>query len=197
MKRVVAKYVALCDNCQGVKAERQRPTGLLQLLKIPQWKWEEISMDFIVGLPSTQSGYDSIWVIVDRFLKVAQFIPVNTTYKGAKLVELYIGRIVCLHGVPKKIVMFKGPMLLRTQCRLNGSVMLVEKEVTMPTSAPIRVHALLRQLCLHLPRLMEPTLFLLLLTRTMLMGESTTLSWRKPRKLLILPLVCFPSMTLL
>jgi transposase InsO family protein len=76
----------------------------LQPLKIPQWKGEEISKDFIVGLRTTQSGYDSIWVIVDRFLKVAHFIPVKTTYKGAKLAELYIARIVCLHGVPKKIV---------------------------------------------------------------------------------------------
>jgi hypothetical protein len=108
IKRVVAEYVALCDNCQRVKAERQRPAGLLQPLKIPQWKWKEITMDFIVGLPTTQSGYDSIWVIVDRFLKVAHFIPVKTTYKGAKLAELYIARIVCLHGVPKKIVSDRG-----------------------------------------------------------------------------------------
>jgi hypothetical protein len=108
MQRVVAKYVALCDNCQRVKAERQRPAGLLQSLKIPQWKWEEISMDFIIGLPTTQSGYDSIWVIIDRFLKVAHFIQVKTTYKGAKLVELYIARIVCLQGVPKKIVSDRG-----------------------------------------------------------------------------------------
>jgi hypothetical protein len=62
MKRAIAEYVALCDNCQRVKAERQRPAGLLQPLKIPKWKWEEISMDFIVGLPTTQSGYDSIWL---------------------------------------------------------------------------------------------------------------------------------------
>jgi hypothetical protein len=56
MKRAVAQYVALCDNCQRVKAERQRPAELLQPLKIPQWKWDEISMDFIVGLPTTHSG---------------------------------------------------------------------------------------------------------------------------------------------
>jgi hypothetical protein len=108
MKRAVAEYVALCDNCQRVKAERQRPIGLLQPLKIPQWKWEEISMDFIVGLPTTQSGYNSIWVIIDRFSKVAHFILVKTTYKGAKLADLYITRIVCLHGVPKKIVSDRG-----------------------------------------------------------------------------------------
>jgi hypothetical protein len=94
----------LCDVCQRVKAEHQRPAGLLQPLKVPEWKWEEISMDFIVRLPHTHDDYDSIWVIVDRLTKVAHFIPVKTTYSGAQLAELYMSRIVCLHGVPKKIV---------------------------------------------------------------------------------------------
>ncbi|WVZ92845.1 hypothetical protein U9M48_038883 [Paspalum notatum var. saurae] len=89
MKRAVAEYVA-----SRVKAEHQRPAGLLQPLKIPEWKWEEISMDFIVGLPRTQKGYNSIWVVVDRLTKVAHFIPVNTTYSGARLAELYISRIL-------------------------------------------------------------------------------------------------------
>jgi hypothetical protein len=65
-------------------------------------------MDFIVGLPRTQSGYDSIWVIVDRLTKVAHFISVKTTYSGPQLVELYMSRKVCLHGVPKKIVFDRG-----------------------------------------------------------------------------------------
>jgi hypothetical protein len=104
MKRDIAKYVSLCDTCQRVKAEHQRPAGLLQPIKIPEWIWEEIRMDFIVGLPRTQAGYDSIWVIVYRLTKVGHFIPVRTTYSGAKLAELCMSRIVCLHGVPKKIV---------------------------------------------------------------------------------------------
>jgi hypothetical protein len=62
----------------------------------------KISMDFIVGLPTTQSGYDSIWVIVDRFSMVAHFIPVKTTYKGAKLVELYIARICVYMECPRR-----------------------------------------------------------------------------------------------
>jgi hypothetical protein len=103
MKRAIAEYVALCNNCQRVKAKRQRPARLLQPLKIPQWKWEEISMD-----TTTQFGYDSIWVIIDHFSKAAHFISVKTTYKGAKLAELYISRIVCLHGVPKKIISDRG-----------------------------------------------------------------------------------------
>jgi hypothetical protein len=65
-------------------------------------------MDFIVGLPRTQKGYNSIWVVVDRLTKVAHFILVNTTYSGARLAELYISRIFCLHGVPKKIISDRG-----------------------------------------------------------------------------------------
>jgi hypothetical protein len=107
LKRDVATHVALCDMCQRVKAEHQRPAGLLQPLKVPKWKWEEISTDFIVGLPRTRDGHGSIWVIVDR-LTVAHLIPMKTTYSGAQLAELYMSRIVCLHGVPKKIVSDRG-----------------------------------------------------------------------------------------
>jgi hypothetical protein len=71
---------------------------------VPEWKWEEIGMDIIVGLPRTRDEYDSIWVVVDRLNKVVHFIPVKTTYTRVKLAELYLSRIVCLHGVPKKIV---------------------------------------------------------------------------------------------
>jgi hypothetical protein len=66
MKKEIAEYVVVCDICQRIKAEHQRPTGLLQSLQIPQWKWDEIGMDFIVGLPCTRTGYDSIWVVVDH-----------------------------------------------------------------------------------------------------------------------------------
>ena len=108
LKRVMAEYVALCDTCQRVKAKHQRPTGLLQPMKIPEWKWEEVGMDFIVGLPRTQGGYDLIWVIVDQLTKVAHFIPVKSTYNGPRLAQLYMKKIVCLHGVPKKIVSDRG-----------------------------------------------------------------------------------------
>jgi hypothetical protein len=108
MKRDVPEYISLCDTCHRVKVEHWRLAGLLQPLKIPEWKWEEIGMDFIVGLPRTQAGYDSIWVIVDRLTKVAHFISVKTTYSGAKLTELYMSQIICLHRVPKKIVSDRG-----------------------------------------------------------------------------------------
>jgi len=108
LKTDMVEYVAICDTCQRVKAEHQRPAGLLQLMKILEWKWEEVGMDFIVGLPRTQRGYDSIWVIVDRLTKVAHFIPVKIKYTGERLVELYMEIIVCLHGVPKKIMSDRG-----------------------------------------------------------------------------------------
>nr|CAJ86189.1 H0306F03.2 [Oryza sativa] len=108
MKRDVAEYVALCDICQRVKAEHQRPAGLLQPLPIPEWKWEEIGMDFITGLPRTPSRYDSIWVIVDRLTKSAHFVPVKTTFDGKKLAELYMTHVVCRFGCPKKIVSDRG-----------------------------------------------------------------------------------------
>jgi hypothetical protein len=104
MKRDIAQYVSF----QSVKTEPQRPAGLLQPLRIHEWKWEEIKMDFIVGLARMQAGYDSVWVIVDRLTKVAHFIPVKTTYSGAKLAEMYVSQIVCLHGVLKKILSYRG-----------------------------------------------------------------------------------------
>ena len=108
MKREIASYVAKCDVCQQVKAEHQRPARLLQPLKVPEWKWDKIGMDFVTGLPRSSRGYDSIWVIVDHLTKVAHFIPVNTTYDGSQLASLYIHHIVSLHGVPKEIVSDRG-----------------------------------------------------------------------------------------
>jgi hypothetical protein len=77
-------------------------------LQVPEWEWEEIATDFVVGLPRTLSGYDSLWVIVDRLTKVPHFIPVKMTYIGPQLAELYSSRVVYLHGVPKRIVSARG-----------------------------------------------------------------------------------------
>ena len=85
MKMDVTHHVAQCDVCQRVKADHQKSAGLLQPLPIPTWKWDEIGMDFVTGLPKTKKGNDAIWVIVDRLTKTAHFIPVKTTYGGAKL----------------------------------------------------------------------------------------------------------------
>ncbi|GKC05216.1 putative reverse transcriptase domain-containing protein, partial [Tanacetum coccineum] len=77
MKADIATYVSKCLTCAKVKAGHQRPSGLLQKLEIPVWKWEKITMDFISGQPRTPSGYDSIWVIVDRLTKSAHFLPMK------------------------------------------------------------------------------------------------------------------------
>jgi hypothetical protein len=100
MKREIAQYVSECDTCQRIKASHLKSVGALQPLSIPLWKWDDISMDFIVGLPNTSRHHDSIWVIVDRLTKVTHFLPVHTTDKAQKYAELYIDRIVCLHGLP-------------------------------------------------------------------------------------------------
>jgi hypothetical protein len=89
-------------------AEHQKPSGLLQPLLIPEWKWEDISMDFINRLPRTPRGNDSIWVIVNRLTKVTHFIPVRTMYGRDKLAKLYIDNILKLHGIPKLIISDQG-----------------------------------------------------------------------------------------
>ena len=81
-------------------------------MHIPVWKWDEISMDFIVRLPKTPNGHHSIWVIVDRLTKEALFILVRTDYKGNKLVQLYIDNILKLHGVPSQIVSDRGTQFI-------------------------------------------------------------------------------------
>ncbi|GJV34246.1 putative reverse transcriptase domain-containing protein [Tanacetum coccineum] len=98
MKADIATYVSKCLTCAKVKAEHQKPSGLLQQPEIPVWKWERITMDFITKLPRTSSGYDSIWVIVDRLTKYAYFIRMNKKYKMEKLTRLYLKEIVCRHG---------------------------------------------------------------------------------------------------
>ena len=80
MKREIAEFVSKCLTCQQIKIEHQKPTGLLQPLSIPEWKWERITMDFVKGLPRTQRRHDAIWVIVDRLTKSAHFIATNNTY---------------------------------------------------------------------------------------------------------------------
>ncbi|WVZ89090.1 hypothetical protein U9M48_035544, partial [Paspalum notatum var. saurae] len=105
MKREIAKYVSECDVCQRLKADHLKPAGMLQPLAVLAWKWEDIHMDFI-------KGYDSIWVIIDRFTKSAHFIPVKATYRAKQYAELYISRIVSLHGVPQTITSDRGSLFV-------------------------------------------------------------------------------------
>jgi hypothetical protein len=108
MKIEITRYVARCDTCRRVKAIHMKTAGPLQSLPIPTWKWEDISMDFIVGLPRTAKGYDSIWVIIDRLTKITHFHPVRVKYTAATYAELYIAHILSLHDVPKTIVSDRG-----------------------------------------------------------------------------------------
>jgi hypothetical protein len=113
MKREIAQLVEQCLTCQQVKVEHQRPSGLLQSLPIPEWKWEHISMDFVSGLPRSPKGHDAIWVIVDRLTKSAHFIPIRMNYSLDQLAQLYIEEIVRLHGIPVSIVSDKTHALLQ------------------------------------------------------------------------------------
>jgi hypothetical protein len=112
MKREIAKYVSECDTCQRVKASHLKISGTLQPLSIPSWKWEDISMDFIVGLPNTSQKHDSIWVIIDRLTKTVHFLPVHTTYTAKKYAEVYLEQIFHLHGVPKTIISDRGAQFI-------------------------------------------------------------------------------------
>nr|GEX68554.1 putative reverse transcriptase domain-containing protein [Tanacetum cinerariifolium] len=104
MKKDIVEYVSKCLTCLKVKAEHQRPSGLLQQPEIPVWKWEGITMDFMTKLPRTSSGYDTTWVIVDRLTKSAYFLPMREDYKMDRLARLYLNEIVARHGVPILII---------------------------------------------------------------------------------------------
>ncbi|GJZ98966.1 putative reverse transcriptase domain-containing protein [Tanacetum coccineum] len=104
MKRDIATYVSKCLTCSKVKAEHQRPSGLLQQPEIPEWKWDKITMDFITKLPRSKSGHDTIWVIVDRLTKSAHFLAIREDYSTEKLAKIYVDEIVARHGVPVSII---------------------------------------------------------------------------------------------
>ena len=104
LKKDIAEFVAKCRYYQHMKAEHQKSGSLLQEIQVPTWKWEDINMDFVVGLPQTQKQYDSIWVVVDRLTKSAHFIPVKCTYSAKDYVRIFIDEIVCRHGISLSII---------------------------------------------------------------------------------------------
>jgi hypothetical protein len=123
MRREIAKYVSECDIWQRVKASHLKAASTLQPLTIPSWKWEDISMDFIVGLPNTSLRHDSIWVIVDRLTKTAHFLHVHTTYLAKRYAEIYLDQIVRLHGIPKTIISDHGTLFVaRFWEKLQGAL---------------------------------------------------------------------------
>ncbi|KAM0045044.1 putative nucleotidyltransferase, Ribonuclease H [Helianthus debilis subsp. tardiflorus] len=109
MKEDVARYVGRCLTCQQVKTEHQRAGGLLQPLDIPVWKWDDISMDFVTGLPRTFKKNDTIWVVVDRLSKSAHFLPIQQGFSVSKLSEIFTQEIIRLHGTPVSIVSDRDP----------------------------------------------------------------------------------------
>ncbi|CAN6711839.1 unnamed protein product [Malus baccata var. baccata] len=109
MKREIVEYVSRCAICQQVKAERKKPFGLMQPLPVPQWKWENITMDFVHKLRHTHNGSDDIWVIIDRLTKLAHFIPVREIYSLSQLAKLFISKIVKYHCVPVDIISDRDP----------------------------------------------------------------------------------------
>ncbi|GJR44696.1 putative reverse transcriptase domain-containing protein [Tanacetum coccineum] len=104
MKAGIATYVSKCLTCAKVKAEYQKPSGLLVQPVIPVWKWENITMDFVTKLPKTSTGQDTIWVIIDRLTKSAHFLPLKETDSMEKLTRQYLKEVVSRHGVPVSII---------------------------------------------------------------------------------------------
>ncbi|GJV97660.1 putative reverse transcriptase domain-containing protein [Tanacetum coccineum] len=104
MKRDIATYVSKCLTCSKVKAEHQRPSGLLQQPEIPEWKWDKTTMDFITKMPRSKNGHDTIWVIIDRLTKSAHFLAIREDYSTERLARIYINEIVARHGVPVLII---------------------------------------------------------------------------------------------
>ncbi|GJV37014.1 putative reverse transcriptase domain-containing protein [Tanacetum coccineum] len=109
MKADIATYVSKCLTYAKVKAEHQRPSGLLVQPKIPEWKWDNITMDFVTKLPKTSQGYDTIWVIVDRLTKSAIFTPIRETNLLDKLARMYLKKVVTRHRIHVSIICDHDP----------------------------------------------------------------------------------------
>ena len=109
MKRHVGDFVRRCLTCQQVKVEHQKPVGLLQPLEVAKWKWEHVTMDFVIHFPWTQRRHDAVWVIVDGLTKSAHFLAVRMTFTLEEFYRLYIREIIRLNGVPMLIVSDRNP----------------------------------------------------------------------------------------
>jgi hypothetical protein len=109
LKKEIVEYIARCIECQRVKAEHRHPTGFLQPLPIPEWKWDMVTMDFITGFPRTSKQQGSIMVVVEKLTKVAHFIPLKTTHREADVVDIFLKEVALLHGIPKTIVSDRDP----------------------------------------------------------------------------------------
>nr|GFA47130.1 putative reverse transcriptase domain-containing protein [Tanacetum cinerariifolium] len=109
MKADIATYVSKCLTCVKVKAEHQKPSGLLVQPKIPEWKWDNITMDFVTKIPKSSQGYDTFWVIVDRLTKSVIFTPIRETEPMDKLARIYLKEVSTRHGIPVSIINDRDP----------------------------------------------------------------------------------------
>ncbi|GKB58670.1 reverse transcriptase domain-containing protein [Tanacetum coccineum] len=119
MKANIATYISKCLACAKVKAEHQRPSGLLVQPDLPQWKWDNITMDFVTKLPKSSQGYDTIWVIVDRITKSVIFVPMRETDPMDKLSRMYLKEVVMRHGIPLSIICDHDPSFALERGRVS------------------------------------------------------------------------------
>nr|GEX68082.1 reverse transcriptase domain-containing protein [Tanacetum cinerariifolium] len=137
MKADIATYVSKCLTSAKVKAEHQKPSGLLVQPEIPEWKWDNITMDFVTKLPKSSQGYDTIWVIVDRLTKSAIFTPLKETDPMDKLARIYLKEVVTRHGIPVSII---------------RKANVVADALSRKEREPLRVRALVMTISLDLPK---------------------------------------------
>ncbi|CAI7795767.1 unnamed protein product [Closterium sp. NIES-53] len=105
----VQQFVTSCDTCQRMKSSKQKKTGLLQPLPVPEQPWQVVSLDFITGLPSNSRGHDSILVVIDKFSKMGHFIPTNATATAEAAARLFFDRIITIHGIPATLISDRDP----------------------------------------------------------------------------------------
>nr|GFB78121.1 reverse transcriptase domain-containing protein [Tanacetum cinerariifolium] len=161
MKADIATYVSKCLTCAKVKAEHQKPSGLLvqpEILEwkwdnitmdfvtklpkslqgllvqpeIPEWKWDNITMDFVTKLPKSSQGYDTIWVIVDRLTKSAIFTPIRETDPMDKLTRIYLKEVVTRHGIPVSIIIDRDPRFASNFWRSLQNTLVGEAQILGP-----------------------------------------------------------------
>jgi hypothetical protein len=109
MKREIVEYIDKCLECERVKGKHRHPDGLLQPLPIPKWKWEVVTMDFILGFPRTSKQHDAIMVVMEKLTKASHFIPMKVTHKETNVVDIYIREVEQFHNIPKTIVSERDP----------------------------------------------------------------------------------------
>ncbi|GJU83357.1 putative reverse transcriptase domain-containing protein [Tanacetum coccineum] len=130
MKANIATYVIKCLTCAKVKAKHQRPSGLLVQLDIPQWKWDNITMDFVMKLPKSSQGYNTIWVIVDRLTKSAIFVPMRENDPMEKLARMYLKEVVTRHGILVSIICDRDPRFASNFWRSLQKALEIVQETT-------------------------------------------------------------------